>query len=1083
MKLTILLLTIAIVQVSANSFAQKITLNKTKVPLQQIIEDIRAQSGYDFLYNNKLLKNSKLVTINVKNASIEEVLAISFANQPIVYKLEDKAVWLKEKEKLLPEQLANLLAVIDIKGQVLDNENNPLSGVSIKVESTNNGGLTDVRGNFLLKNVKAGDVIIVSMVGYVPQRITLSGEADLKITLLEDTQGLTEVVVVGLGTQKKASVIGAISSISTKELKQSPVANISNALAGRLPGLIAVQRSGAPGVNGNDGAQLLIRGIASLNNSSPLIVVDGVEGRTINDIDANDVESVSILKDATATAIYGMRGANGVVLITSRRGSASKAPSINFTSQFGAQTPTRIPEVVNSYEYAMLYNQANKNNGTPLTFTEAQLDGYKSQTDPYLYPSNNFADLLLKKNSLMNRQNLTITGGSNFARFFVSAGYLSQQGIYKKFDTPYPSDQVFRRYNFRANVDIDVTKTTLIRLDLSGSFGSLNRPAYPNEPFFSIVRFAPNLNPIKNPNGTWGANALLPRNPVAELADVGYVINYAGRQQGTFMLTQKLDVLTKGLSATVSLSYDANYNQDQTRSRDYDAFQYRADGSYTRLRTGTKLTPASGAYGLSRFSTYRANLAYDRAFGDHNVTSAIFYSQQKSYSNVEIASGLQGLQGRTTYNFKNKYFAEATYAYNGSENFAKGKRFGFFPAAAVGWIVSGEDFFANNVKFISFLKLRGSYGIVGNDRYGQRFLFDGYYSDGTGTSFGSPPANVSGLQETFIGNRDLTWEKGYKKNIGVESKWFNNMLTLNFDLFQENRKNILVAPLAPGLAGFPTTAPINKGEVINKGLEAELGVRKSFGGLQVNLLANVGFNRNKVLDNNQAVPKFEYQSGIGKRVGQNFGLIALGLFQNAEEIANSPVQTFTNRVVPGDLKYKDINGDNKIDDFDRVAIGYAATPEMQYGVTLNLNYRGFDLSVLFQGSANSSTYFESFGYIPFFSQGTALKAHLGSWTPENAATATFPRIDIGSNPNNNRISTFHLLNGNYVRLKNVEIGYSFSQNILKRIGLQSVRLFANGQNLHTWSKITLTDPEYGSGGIGSTYPQQKVYNFGLSLNF
>jgi len=1091
MKLIVLLLTTTIIQVSASSFAQMITLNKSNIPLDQIINEIRVQSGYDFLYNNKLLKMTSPVTIKVKNATIEQVLRICFANQPLCYKIEDKAVWLKEKpnDKKEPLQPEVYNRVIDVKGKVLDKDGNPLPGVNIKVESTNNGGLTDGNGDFSLKNIKNGDVIVVSMVGFLPQRVAVTG-ADLKITLLEDTQGLNEVVVVGLGTQKKASVIGSISSVSTKELRQSPVANLSNALAGRLPGLIAIQRSGAPGVNGNDAAQLFIRGVATLStgNALPLIVVDGVEGRTISDIDVNDVESVSILKDATATAIYGMRGANGVVLVTSRRGSATRAPSISLTSQFGSQTPTRIPETVNAFEYATLYNQANKNNGTPLTYTQAQLDGFKNHTDPFLYPDNNFAELLLKKNSLMNRQNLTITGGSNFARFFVSAGYLSQQGIYKKFETPYPSDQVFKRYNFRANVDIDVTKSTLIRLDLSGSFGSLNRPAYPNEPFFSIVRFAPNAFPIRNPNGTYGGYPTVKNNPVAELADVGYVINYAGRQQGTFMLTQKLDVLTKGLSATVSLSYDANYNQDQTRSKSYDAFQYNPNGTYTRISTATKLGAVSGAYGLSRFATYRTNLAYDRSFGDHTVTSAIFYSQQKSYNNLNIAAALQGVQGRTTYNYKNRYFAEATYAYNGSENFAKGKRFGFFPAGALGWIVSEEDFLKNKAELISFLKIRGSYGIVGNDRYGDqnvltnRFLFNGYFSDGNGTTFGTN-TGVAGLQETFIGNADISWEKGYKKNIGVESKWLNNMLTFNIDIFQENRKNILVAPLAPGLAGFPATAPINKGEVVNRGIESELGIRKNFGALQLNLLANIGFNRNKVLDNNQATPKYDYQSGIGKRVGQTFGLIAEGFFQSQEEINNSPVQTFTNRVIPGDLKYKDVNNDGRIDDFDRVAIGFASVPEIQYGTTLNVSFKNFDISVLFQGSANSSAYFDSFGYTPFFSQGTALKEHLGSWTPETAATATYPRIDIGANPNNTRISTFTLQNGNYVRLKNAEIGYSFSQSILKKIGLQSVRVFANGQNLITWSKITLTDPEYGNGSIGSTYPQQKVYNFGLSLNF
>lgn len=1085
MKLLLIQLFVFVFAVSANTKAQQITFTVKNASVKEVFTEVKKQTKYRFFYNDELLSGISKVTLKVDRVSIEEVLNKVFEGAALTYHIRDQSITIVAKNNRNPVNAADFI----LAGQVLDKNGIGLPGVSVKIESTNNGASTDGDGRFVLKNISTGNVLIVSMVGYTPQRVTIVNQEPIKITLLEDAKGLDEVVVVGLGVQKKASVIGSISSISTKELKQSPVANISNALAGRLPGLVAIQRSGAPGVNGNDGAQLFIRGIATLNNSSPLIVVDGVEGRTINDIDANDVESVSILKDATATAIYGMRGANGVVLITSRRGSATRAPSISFTSQFGSQTPTRIPETVNSFEFATLYNQANKNNGTPLTYTQAQLDGYKNHSDPYLYPDNDFADLLLKKNSLMNRQNLSITGGSNFARFFVSAGYLSQQGIYKKFETPYPSDQVFRRYNFRANVDIDVTKSTLVRLDLSGSFGSLNRPAYPNEPFFSIVRFAPNAFPIKNPNGTYGGYPTVKNNPVAELADVGYVINYAGRQQGTFMITQKLDVLTKGLSATVSLSYDANYNQDQTRSKSYDAFQYNPNGSYTRINTATKLGAVTAGYALSRFATYRTNLGYDRSFGDHNVSSSLFYSQQKSFTNANIAAALQGLQGRTTYNYKNKYFAEATYAYNGSENFAKGKRYGFFPAGAVGWIVSEESFLKDNLKAISFLKLRASYGVVGNDRYGDpnvlsnRFLFNGYFSDGTGTAFGNPPAGVGGLQETFIGNADITWEKGYKKNIGIESKWLNSMITFNVDLFQENRKDILVAPLTPGMAGFPATAPINKGEVVNRGFEAELGLRKNFGGLVVNLLSNIGFNRNKVLDNNQAVPKYEYQSGIGQRVGQTFGLIAEGFFQNQTEINNSPVQTFTNRIIPGDLKYKDVNGDGRIDDFDRVAIGYASVPEIQYGTTLNLSFKNFDLSVLLQGSANSSAYFDSFGYTPFFSQGTALKAHLGSWTPETAATATYPRIDIGPNPNNTRISTFTLQNGNYVRLKNAEIGYSFSQTLLKKIGLQSVRVFANGQNLYTWSKIKLTDPEYGNGSIGSTYPQQKVYNFGLTLNF
>ncbi|WP_231464855.1 TonB-dependent receptor [Pedobacter sp. Leaf132] len=982
-----------------------------------------------------------------------------------------------------PKSNSGSIKVYDftLTGQVVDKDGIGMPGVSVKIETTNNGTSTAPDGKFTLKNVVPGNVLLVSMVGYITQKITITNQTELKIILLEDLKGLDEVVVVGLGVQKKASVIGAISSISTKELRQSPVANLSNALAGRLPGLVAIQRSG---VQGNDGAALYIRGVATLNGVSPMVVVDGIEGRTIADIEPSDVESVSILKDATATAIYGIRGANGVILITSRRGSASKAPSISFTSQYGVQTPTRVPEVVNSFEYATLYNQANINNGTPLTYTQAQLDGYKNQTNPFLFPDNNFEDLLLKNSSVMTRQTLQVNGGSNFARFFVSAGYLSQGGIYKKFETPYPSDQVFRRYNFRGNVDVDITKTTLFRLDLSGSFGSVNRPRYDNEPFFSIVRFAPNLAPIRNPDGSWGTSIGLTNNPVAELTDNGYVVSYVGRSQGTFALTQKLDVITKGLTATASLSYDANYSQDQTRAKGYDAFFYNPNGTYTRTRTGSKLGGVTRVDGLTRFSTYQVRIVYDRVFGNHTVGSSINYTQQKSYNNIEIPAAVQGAAGRTTYNYKNKYFAEATYAYNGSENFAPGKRFGFFPAGAIGWIASEEDFFKNNLKFVSFLKLRASYGVVGNDQIGgSRFLFNSYYADATGTTFGINPSGVPGLAEAFLGNPDITWERGYKKNIAFESKLFDNLISVNLDLFREDRRQILVSSLVPQLSGLPNSPPVNKGIVKNQGIELEIGARKNFSNFMINLRANIGFNRNEVVDNNEATPLYAYQSGIGYRVLQPLGLISEGFFVSKEQIAASPKQTFTSNVVPGDLKYTDVNGDGVINDFDRVAIGYSPIPEMQYGITLDGAFKGLDFSILFQGSANSTTYFDQWGYVPFFSQGTALKEHLNSWTPANAATATFPRVDIGVNPNNNRLSTFTQQNGNYIRLKNAEIGYSFSQNLLKKVGLKTVRVFANGQNLVTWSKIKLVDPEYGNGSIGSTYPQQKVYNFGLSLNF
>lgn len=1077
MKLTAIMIFIFTVGVQAGSRAQQVTLSLKNSTLKVFFTEVEKQTKYEFLYNDELLQKYGNISLQIKNVPLEDALKLAFSGKPLTYKFRDKTITIIEKVPVRTASAADFI----LTGQVVDHNGNPVPGVNVKVENTNNGTATDYNGKFTIKNVKVNDVLLISALSYLSQRIVISNETELKITLVDDNKGLDEVVVVGQGVQKKASVIGAISSVSTKELTQSPVSNLSNALAGRLPGLISIQRSGR---QGSDDAQLLIRGVATLNGSGPMVVVDGVEGRTIADIEPSDVESVSILKDATATAIYGIRGANGVVLITSRRGSSSKAPSISLTSQYGLQSPTRIPKVVNSFEYATLYNQANKNNGQPLTYSQAQLDGYKNHSDPYLYPDNDFASLLLRNVSAMTRTNLNVTGGSNFARFFVSAGYLSQDGIYKTFPTPYPSDQVAKRYNFRGNLDVDVTKSTILRLDLSGSFGSVNRPRYGNEPFFSIVRVPPNLAPIRNPDGSFGASGSLGVNPVAELSDVGYVVSYTGRSQGTFALTQKLDMLTKGLSATVSLSYDANYFQDQQRGKSYDSFHYNADGTYTRVGTGSKLGTVSGSYGLTRFSTYRTTLNYDRAFGNNNVTSALVYTQQKSYSNVEIPAAVQGVSGRTTYNYKYKYFAEATYAYNGSENFAPGKRFGFFPAAAIGWIPSEESFFRDNIQFISFLKLRASYGVVGNDQIGgSRFLFNSYYADAGGSQFGNPPSSATGLREAFLGNKNITWERGYKSNIAFESKFFNDLITLNVDVYRENRKRILVSSLVPDVAGLPNFPPVNKGEVRNQGFETELGIRKRFRNLMFNLRGNIGFNRSKVLDNNEATPLYGYQTGIGKRVYQPLGLVSQGFFQNTGEISGSPTQTYSSNVIPGDLKYQDVNGDGIVNDFDRVAIGYSTIPEIQYGVTLDVSFKSFDLSVLLQGSAHSSVYFDEFGYVPFDRQGTALKEQLNSWTPENAATATYPRIDIGANPNNTRLSTFTQQSGDYLRVKNAEVGYTFSQDLLKKVGLKKVRVFANGQNLYTWSKIKFVDPEYGNGGIGNTYPQQKVYNFGVRLDF
>ncbi|WP_160713852.1 TonB-dependent receptor [Chitinophaga solisilvae] len=1073
----------------------RVTISVEKIPLGEALLQLRTSAGISFVFNPAELKPFTVVNKKFNRETVGNILQHLLLNTGLSFRESANHIAVF---KPVPQETTDNAAPaayqqggeFQLKGRVVnDRDNTAIPFVNIKIENSTRGVIGDGDGNFQLK-VKAGDILIISSMGFLTQKIKAGGESQLTIRLAEDVKGMDEVVVVAYGEQKKVSVTGAIATVRTRELKQSPVANLNNALAGRLPGLITVQRSGKPGA---DQSQLYIRGVSTLSagNAAPLIVVDGVEGRAFSDIEPGDVDAVTILKDATATAIYGIRGANGVVLVTTRRGSATRAPSISFTAQRAIQKPTRLFEVVNSYEYATLYNEALRNEGLAEKYSPADLDGYKNHTDPYKYPDNNFADLLLRSSSAMDRYNLTISGGSPFARFFISGTYLGQDGIYKNFPNAYnyKTNTRYNRANFRANVDIDVTKSTVVRLDLSGSFGQRNEAPYDNDPFFSIVRFTPNLAPIYNPDGSWGASSLLTNNPVAELADKGYAIYYNGYAQGFFSITQKLDHFLKGLSASANISYDANYSQTQTRSKNYFAYALNPDGTVNKqpVRQGGKLNPVAASYGLDRFTTFQGRLNYARKFGeDHNVTGLLLYTQTKRFSGGALPFALQGISGRGTYDFRSKYFAEFTFGYNGSENFIKGRRFGFFPAFSAGWLVSEEHFMKGATSFLDYLKIRGSYGVVGNDQLGgSRFLFQSYYADGGGGSFGNPPNGTSGINEGYLGNEMITWEKGYKSNIGIETKFLHNKLRVNVDLFHENRRDILInANTLPDFTGFPNNPPLNKGRVINKGFEAEASYSSNIGkNFTWMIRGNMQYNRNRIEEMDEPTPKYPYLAQTGQRVGQNFGLIAEGFFRNQEEIDKSPKQTFVSVVRPGDIKYKDVNNDGVVDVFDQVPIGYAAIPEIQYGITLSCNYKNFDFSMLIQGAANSSVYLSGWGIFEFYQLGTAMKYHLDRWTPETAGTATWPRLSTSFNANNHRISTMMLKSGDYVRLKNLEIGYSLPQQVLKRVGLSNLRVFANGQNLLTWDKLKVTDPEYASGGIRSTYPQQLVYNFGFTLDF
>ncbi|WP_199140539.1 SusC/RagA family TonB-linked outer membrane protein [Pedobacter sp. ASV12] len=1007
-----------------------------------------------------------------------------------------------------------------ISGNVSDDKG-PLVGVSVYEKNlSTNGTSTDNNGHFIL-TLKQEKVLVFKLVGYLTKEVSITpNQKTINITMAEDTKGLEEIVVLGYGTQKKLTNTGSVSSITNKDLKQNPTTNLQNSLQGRLPGFFAVQRSGQPGL---DASQFFIRGVSSYvgvtaangttssvagttslgSSNNALIIVDDIEYNMsdVQRLDPNEIESISILKDAATTAIYGLRGANGVLVITTKRGQTGK-PSINLRQEFALQTWSYRPKFLRSYENASLLTEAEKNSGmTTTTFTPQDLELFRTGADPYGHPDVDWWGTLTRKSAPQYRTNIDISGGSNTVKYFISGGYISQDGMFKNFgqESGYNSAFWYNRYNFRSNLDIQANKNLSFRVDVNGRFGTTNRPLnrgtiYDGLLMTELFILAPYAYPIYNPNGTYGENKATnsSQNIVAKLATNGYSRDYANDLNAVFGATQKLDFLTKGLSAKANISYASSQSNNRTLSRSsFPSYYYNsADGSY-RLATANlyRLPPPSlsTSTGLAlKVLQIQGILNYDNTFKDHRAYGTVLIDQKSDVGRdgTNLPWVYRRYTGRFGYNYKQKYLVEFIGGYNGSDRFQTSKRYGFFPAASVAWNIAEEKFFQKALPFVDVFKLRASRGLTGNDGVAGNFgyVYQQTYTTGNGTQFGQTPGtNFNGVTEGRLANLDVTWEKDLQTNFGVDLNMFKNKLNIVADRFYGKRYDILTNRSSiSGIFGA-SLPPVNLGIVERNGWDGEITYKnqlKDFG-YSVNL--TYSFSKNKIIEKDEAQPRYPWLAETGHSIGQNFGYLFNG-FYSAADIADPNVAKPSITPRPGDLKYLDINGDKVIDAYDRRAIGSPSLPSNVIGLNLNFNYKGFGLALAFQGSYNFSIALNSEGL--GFSNYQPLQ--LLRWTPETAATAQYPALG-GTSINDARtfFSDFWLLEAWYVRLRTAEFSYQLPDSWIKPVGLKGVRVYTNGNMLFTKTNVNKkyqVDPE-SIGGANTGYPAQRTFNLGVNVTF
>ena len=1089
LKISILFLTVIWSTASAYAFPDQtlITIEAKGKTLKDVFADIEKQSEFIIFFLDQNIDVDRKINVFLKNQTIDKVLSQVFKDTDITYSITGRQIVISRTDDK-PASAQQKSKKWTLKGLLTDVDGNPIVGVSVVLKGTSTGVLSDINGYYSIE-VENGQILEYRFVGFETEEKLVKTGVNGNLRMRESSVNLDDVVVIGYGQQKKESVVASINSIGPAELSM-PQRNLTNNIAGQIAGIIAIQRSGEPG---NDSAEFWIRGQSSYaGGTSPLVLVDGVP-RSMDDIDVDEIETFSVLKDAAATAVYGSEGANGVVLITSKRGKAQKT-NISFRAQYSIVTPTRMPELLPAYDYLSLYNEGQWNEaGNPdwntfnRTYSDEILEKYRTGVDPDLYPNVNWMDLLSDQTHNM-RYTLNFRGGTEKTKFFVSGAYYKENGIFQsnpieKYDANIGLD----RYNLRTNVDMDITSTTKISVDLSGQYKTKNNPGNSSDAIFDMItQFPTHYIPMYYSDGSisehYTYDPTTRSNPYNMLNHYGYTKSWSMNAQSKVSLEQK-----------------------------------------TEVKQGTALgNPTYSSSGGEKKIYIETSLNYKRLFQEkHDVSGILLYMQKESQNQNVTGIQLlpyrkQSVVARAAYGYDNRYMLEGSFGATGSENFASGHRWGIFPAVGAAWYISHEKFMEPLENILSKLKLRASFGITGNDEIGSSSRFpyrEALSTGGPGYNMGLTPgvngdvtgAVGAGIIEQDFATPNLTWERERKVNVGVDLGLFRGSIDLIVDWFHNRRNNILLRrKTIPSAAGFRNSPWQNFGVTTNTGFDASLILKKQIGQVFASVRGNLTYAKNRVEEYDEVPQVYQYQAYTGQSIGQPFVYVAEGLytpddFDIVENADGSKTYTLKEgmpnpgtQVAPGDIKYKDLNGDKKIDSLDKTYENglYPEDPRLVYGFGLNIEWKGFFAGVFFQGVGQTSVNLLSSAgnFMPFHNGVDASSARmeaLDRWQnndPYNQ-NVLFPRVHATKFDHNAYGSTWWYRNGSFLRLKNVEFGYQFNKQMLRKISMQNLRIYVQGTNLAVWDNIEYWDPELGGSNSGSKYPICGTWTIGLEVTF
>ena len=1114
---------------SYNNYSQFKTLSvsMSNSTLREVLKTIEKSSQFVFFYLDDAVNLERKVSIDSKNKNIEEILSELFEGTSCTYRISDRQIFISGKAPASTEQQQNKRK---ISGRVTDIKGEPLIGVNVTVDGDANGSITNMDGLYEIFVTKKSVVLKFTYIGFKTSEIRTNASTNIyDVTLEEQVNELEETVIVGYGTQRKISNIGAQSSMKMEDIK-TPSASLTTTLAGRLAGVVAVQRTGEPG---KDAADIWIRGISTPNTSSPLVLVDGVE-RSFNDIDPEDIESLTTLKDASATAVYGVRGANGVILIKTKPGKVGK-PTVSADYYESFTRFTKMVDLADGITYMNAANEAMRNDGIATKYTEDQIRNTIAGKDPYLYPNVDWLKEIFNDWGHNRRVNVNVRGGSEKVAYYASVSYFNETGMTvtdKNIDT-YDSKMKYSRYNFTTNLNIDVTPTTKVEIGAQGYLGEGNYPAISSADLYNA---AMSISPVEYPKMFFvNGEAFVPgtstnnnfNNPYSQATRRGYDNLTKNQIYSNLRVTQDLDMLTKGLKLTAMYAFDVyneiHVHQDRAEST-YNfldtSVPYDMNGQpiLQRIYEGSNVLSYKQETSGNKKTYLEASLNYDRTFNDDHRVSALFLFNQQSkllYPKGTLEDAIpyrmMGIAGRATYSWKDRYFAEFNIGYNGAENFSPKHRFGTFPAFGVGWVVSNEKFWQPLSKAVSFLKIRYTDGKVGNSEVSdRRFMYlDQMKENGDyGYKFGPNGTKWSGY-ETVNMAVDLIWEESRKQDLGIDLKLFNDDLSIVFDLFKERRENILLKRehSMPSFLGYNTSAPYgNIGIIENKGFDGTIEYNKRINkDWVIALRGNVTFNKDKWIQGELPEQKYEWMNQYGRNINGAKGYVAEGLFTQAEiddmarweslsaankAITPKPFASQFGTVKAGDIKYKDLNNDGQIDAYDQTYISRGDVPTTVYGFGFTVGWKDLSVGMMFQGVAGAERVLNGSSVNPFNGGGGSgnLYSNIGDrWTEENPdQNAFYPRLSYGSettsNINNFQKSTWWVRNMNFLRLKTLQISYNLPKPWVNKVHLKNAAVYVMGTNLFTLSRFKLWDPELNTDN-GASYPNTTSYSVGINFTF